>query len=126
MISRRDVLKAPNVRGPAPLAGIERARQDELVLRQASRRLQEQSIKLFLTISGVGAHITEEALECPAPRHGRMDFGIDAAIERPRSSRIPLGLQIGQNRAAGKGKIESEFRYLLAAQVLHVAALERC
>src|ERR1051326_6321253 len=104
MVHRSDVLNPADVCRPLPLPGIERSREQKILLRMASRRLQQQLVQFGLAISGVRSHIAKVADEIAAGLSAQIIIGINASVKWSHHTRAILLFQLLHYPAASKGK----------------------
>src|SRR5689334_12367320 len=112
---RRHVLTVPDVVWPSDRSRILRTDDHELLLRQRSGRLIQESLEARLAILAVRSHVRERKMRLDRLR--TIAIEIDAAIQRRRTLRAECLLQRAQRRSAGEAQHYVELWDLLRAQI---------
>src|SRR5262249_19880166 len=122
MVRRADVLFAADILGPLPLPWIERAGQQEPLLRMAARGAEKQFVEPGLAAGGVGSHVAKITTEIGTGLDAVIIVRINTAVERARDGGTVVLFELGQSASSGEREHEVKLRKLVTRQILHIAA----
>ena len=104
MTFRRHVLEPRDVGRPFDRGGILRAGDDEGLVRQTARRLDQQAFERRLAVVAVGPQVAE--IVAARQVHRPVARGIDRAVERARRRRAVMPFEQIERRSAGEREVE--------------------
>src|SRR6185437_11215541 len=97
-----------NILRPGKQMRVTRSADDEPLVRQSPRRLEEKHVQGGLAVVRVSAQVGKVAAKLRGAIHGPMYGGIDAAIKRRYALGAELGLQLCQCGATGVAQYQIE------------------